>query len=302
MRIASTQYHTTMATALQNANARLERVMQQMASGQRILHPSDDAVNNVRLSRLTREESAIEQYRDNIGALRSRLQQNETTLDGMTQDLLNARDLLVWAADGGNSAEDAAAMSTSVEALRDSLFYASNLKDQEGRYLFSGTATATATVTDNGAGTVPRYVFSGNTAAQQVVVGNDVRQTANVTLQEMADVLNRLDRAATTLRTPGINLSDPAVRADVTAAMDGVDNGIDALGSKIAELGGRQNILETMESNHANVSVSNRQSMITLGQLDYADAAVRLNGYTTAVQATQKAYAKVSALSLFDVI
>ena len=30
-------------------------------------------------------------------------------------------------------------------------------------------------------------------------------------------------------------------------------------------------------------------------ELDYGDAAVKLNGYTTAVQATQKAYAKVSA-------
>jgi len=50
------------------------------------------------------------------------------------------------------------------------------------------------------------------------------------------------------------------------------------------------------------VSLSNQQAMVTLGQLDYGAAAVQLNGYTTAVQATQKAYAKVSALSLFDLI
>ena len=42
--------------------------------------------------------------------------------------------------------------------------------------------------------------------------------------------------------------------------------------------------------------------MLALGELDYGEAAVRLNGYTVAVQATQKAYAKVSALSLFDVL
>ncbi len=39
-----------------------------------------------------------------------------------------------------------------------------------------------------------------------------------------------------------------------------------------------------------------------MGQLDYADAEVKLNGYTTALQATQKAYAQVSKLSLFDVL
>ncbi len=303
MRVSSTQYHVTMSTALQTANTRLEYVMQQMASGLRVQLPSDDPITSVRLSRLTREEAALAQYRDNIGALRSRLQQNETALGGMVSDILDARDLLVWAADGGNSAQDVAAMAGSLDALRDSLFYSANSRDQEGRYLFSGTATATPAVHyDPAAAVGARYGFTGNTASQQVVVGNGVTQTANVTLQEMADLLNRLERVSATLQTPAVDLNDPAVRADVTAAIDGIDDGIDALGSKIAALGGRQNILDTLDDNHTNVSLSNKQSMITLGELDYADAAVKLNGYVTAVQATQKAYAKVSALSLFDVL
>jgi flagellar hook-associated protein 3 FlgL len=57
-----------------------------------------------------------------------------------------------------------------------------------------------------------------------------------------------------------------------------------------------------MDTNHSNVSLSNQQALIDLGQLDYGDAAVKLNGYTSAVQATQKAYAQVSKLSLFDVV
>ena len=62
------------------------------------------------------------------------------------------------------------------------------------------------------------------------------------------------------------------------------------------------NTLSTLDTTHANVSLSNKQAALTLGQLDYADAAVKFNGYSAALQATQKAYAKVSALSLFDVI
>ena len=95
MRIASTQYQATMVNALQNANARLSNVMEQMASGQRILLPSDDPVATLRLSRLNREEAALNQYRDNIGALSTRLTQNETALGGMVQDMLGARDLLL---------------------------------------------------------------------------------------------------------------------------------------------------------------------------------------------------------------
>jgi flagellar hook-associated protein 3 FlgL len=303
MRIASTQYHATMNTALQNASVRLEDMMQKMSTGMRLLHPSDDPVTSVRVSRLTREEAALDQFLDNIGALRSRLQKNESVLGGMSQDLLNARDLLVWAADGGNTSEDLQAMSNSLSALRDSLFYSSNTRDQEGRYLFSGTATSTAALAyDATAAAGARYTYTGNTALQKVVVGNGVTEEANVTLQEMADLLNRMDRAAEVLGTPGVSINDPAVRADVIAGLYGIDLGIGALTSKMATLGGAQNMLDTLESNHRSVSLSNKQAMITLGQLDYAEAAVKLNGYTAAVQSTQKAYAKVSALSLFEAL
>ena len=95
MRVASTQFHTTMNTALQMAQSRVEKVMQQMATGQRVLLPSDDPIASVRLARLSREESALDQYRDNIGALAVRLRQNEVLLDGMSRDMLQMRDLLV---------------------------------------------------------------------------------------------------------------------------------------------------------------------------------------------------------------
>lgn len=303
MRIASTQYHDTMNMALQNANARLENVMQKMATGQRLLLPSDDPIANVRLSRMAREDAALQQYRDNIGALSTRLTQNETALSSTVQDMLQARDLLVWASDGANAAEDVVAMAGSLSALRDSLFYSSNSKDQEGRYLFSGTLSGTAAVTYDAA--LPlgaRYSFTGNTAPQQVVVGNGITQTANVALDEMAALLNQLDNVVATLQTPGVSPNNPAVRTIVTAGLSGLDVTLSSISSKIAGLGGAQNILATLDSNHGNVSVSNQQAMITLGQLDYGEAATRLSGYSTALQATQKAYSKVSGLSLFDLL
>ncbi|WP_332673137.1 flagellin N-terminal helical domain-containing protein [Aromatoleum sp.] len=303
MRIASTQYHSTMNSALQTAAARLETTMQKMASGERMRVPSDDPIGSVRLARLAREEAALDQYRDNIGALRARLTQNETLLDGISRDMLAARDLLVWAADGGNTSDDVRAMAGSLRTLVEGIHFAANSRDQEGRYLFSGTASATETIVrDDAAAAGSRYAFAGNTSEQNVMVGNGVAQTANVSLDEIAALLNQLDRAAETLGTPGVNPNDPAVRGELVAALDGVDVGLASVLGKIAGLGGTQNILETLETNHANVSLSNKHAALDIGQLDYGDAAVKLNGYTAALQATQKAYAQVSKLSLFDVL
>lgn len=303
MRISSTQYHTTMNTALQKASFRLEDILQKMASGEKYSLPSEHPVTTVRLSRLYREEAALDQYRDNISALQNRLTQNEVYLTSMSNDMLSGRDLLVWAGNGANTSEDVAAMAQSLQPLLDSMFYVSNTTDAEGRYTFSGTAVDSPAVTYDPAAPVgSRYTFTGNTEAQRVAVGPGVTQPSNVTLPEMAGMLNQMERVLTTLQTPGVNVNDPAVRADITAAMGSLDDVIESISGRIAGLGGAQNILATLETSHANVSLSNKQAALTLGQLDYGDAAVKLNGYTTAVQATQKAYAQVSKLSLFNAI
>jgi flagellar hook-associated protein 3 FlgL len=213
------------------------------------------------------------------------------------------RDLLVWAADGANSSKDLSAIADSLTALRDSLFYASNSKDQEGRYLFSGTAVTSATVSYNAAAAPgARYSFTGNTIAERVVVGNGVTQPANVAVPEAADLLNQLDAAVAALRAPSASANDPVLHTTIVGALNGLDATLDVFNSRIATLGGAQNILQTLDDNHSNVSLSLQQSALKIGQLDYASAAVELNGYTTAMQATQKAYAKVSSLSLFDAL
>jgi len=303
MRISSTQYHSTMNTALQLANQRVGAVLQQMASGQRLLTPSDDPISQVRLMRLGREEAALDQYRKNIETLSSRLEQNEARLEGIASDVMQVRDLLVWASDGANVPQDLQAMSSSIDSLRESIFYTANSRDHEGRYVFSGTAVNTPAIRYDASQPLgSRYTFDGNQAKQSVVVGNGVTQAANVSLPEAQDLLNLLDRVGATLGSPALDVNDPAVRATLAAALGGMDIALDSVNTQIARIGGQHNILQTLDDTHADVSLSNQNAAITIGRLDYGDAAVRLNGYTVAVEATQKAYAKVSNLSLFNVI
>ncbi|WP_164963684.1 flagellar hook-associated protein FlgL [Rubrivivax sp. JA1026] len=302
MRIASNQFHGTMTRALQQANTQVGSLLERIATGERLAVPSDDPVAAVRLSRLAREQAAIEQYQDNIGALRSRLQQNEALLGSISSDLLDARDQLVWAADGANTPDDIAAMSSTLGSLRDSLLFTANSRDQEGRYVFSGTLSTTAPMAyDASQPAGSRYSWAGNDETQWVVVGNGVRQPANVSLTTMADLLNKLDLAATTAASaPDVN--EPAVRAVFAGALDGIDVELAAVSGLIARQGGAMNLLQTLQGNHADVALANEEAKIEYGALDYADAAVRMDGYKSALEATQKSYAKVAGLSLFDVI
>ena len=308
MRVSSSQYHITVNAALQKSNTELENLMQQMASGNRLTRPSDDPISHVRISRLQREEANIAQYLDNIGALSTRMSQSETVMSSINTDLLSARDLMVWALDGANTSEDLSAMATSLEALRDALMASTQTKDQEGNYLFSGTATKNPTVvlqttTDANGNAVTQYAAQGNTSQQMVVVGNGLTQPANVTLgDEMAAVLNTLNAAITAIRQPSVTANDPATRAALTNALGGIDTAMDQVSTKISKLGGAQNIMATLETNWRNMSTANQVATLEYAQLDYAKAATQLNSLMAAVQATQGAYGKVSQLSLFSVL
>jgi flagellar hook-associated protein 3 FlgL len=304
MRIATSQSQATMNRSLMMNQDALTRLSQQMASGSRIQVPSDDPVSNVRISRLNREEAIVGQYRQNIDAVQIRLQKNETYLSSVVRDINDARDLFVWALDGGSTtADDLQSMVTSLESLRESMLYSANTKDQEGRYIFSGTLTSTPSVTfDAAAAAGSRYTYTGNNGKQQVVVGNGISQTANVDAQGLEVYLNQIDAVLDGLTVPGVTPNDPAFRALLTSALSGSDDTLTLVSSKIATFGGAQNILATLHDNHTNVSLSNQMALTDIAKLDYGLAATELNGYTVALQSTYKAYAKVSNLSLFNVL
>ena len=291
MRVASNQYQATMNRALQDANAGLSQVMQQMATGNKQLLPSDDPIATMRLSRLTSDDASIDQYQSNITALQSRLKTSESVLDSMQQNLQSARDLLVWAADGSNTPSDLNAMSGSLKSLHDSLLYLANSKDAEGHYLFSGTASNQPTVDAS-------YNFDGNTATQQVAVADQLSIGANVSLPTVGAFLQQLDNLATQLANPGITTA--GVQGNVSAMITSLDATLNTVSGTIGVLGGRQNMLQTLSDTQSAVKVSDQQSELSIGQVDYGEASTRLNSYQIAVQATQKAYAKVSQLSLFN--
>ncbi|OON64124.1 flagellar hook-associated protein 3 [Massilia sp. KIM] len=303
MRIATSQFQSTMNQSLQVNQERISTITQQMANLKRILVPSDDPVDSVRLARLDREESTVQQYRDNIGALKLRLTKSEGYLSNMVKEMNTGRDLLVWASDGGNAPDDLKAMVTPLTSLRDSLFFTANTIDQEGNYLFSGTATKTAPLRYDATQPVgSRYTYEGNTNSQDVIVGSGITQGSNENLKDLEKLLNRLDRSIETLKVPGASPNDPAVRAILADNLGGFDEAMNMVSSKIATMGGVQNIIATLDANHANVSLSNKTAILDIGQLDIGVAATELNGYSTALQATYKAYSRIGNLSLFAAI
>jgi len=303
MRIATSQFQATMNRGLQDNQSEVASLTAAIASGKRIQVPSDDPVGNVRLSRLGSEQTIIDQYIDNIGAIKIRLASNESYLTSMVNDITQSHDLLVWASDGSNTADDLKAMTTSMTSLRDSIFYSANEKDQEGRYIFSGTDTDKAAIIYDASQPVgSRYIYNGNNGEQKSVVGNGITQTINVDVDGIEKLLNQMDSTIAALSDPGVTPGSAALTATLKANMDGADAGLELVAGKIAKFGGAQTVMETLSNNHANVSLSNKTAILSIGELDIGEATIELNGYNLALQASYKAYSKISGLSLFNIL
>jgi len=298
-----------MNSSFSELSGRLEHIITQMATGQRVILPSDDPIAATRITQLNSQQSAIEQYQSNIKAVSATLSQQESILDGVNSSMLAIRDDLLQAANGTTTPETLASLGQEIASLTQSMMASLNYQDGQGHYLFGGTKNDTPPVsyddTDDD-GEPDEYVYHGNDEHRMATVSSGVEIETNVTVSDMfgADltVFNTLGDLATELQDPNIDPADPQVQSDITDAIDTIDAASESLNSVIASLGERQNTLTMLSDAQTSIADSNSVMIGQLGDLDYGPATVTFTGLQMAMEATMKTYAKVSDLSLFNAI
>lgn len=304
MRISNAQITAMMHGSMNTSSEKLGKLMRQMATGERMLLPSDDPISAVRVLRIEREEATLTQYRTNIANVAGNLSKQEANLKAASDSMLNVRDLLLWAANGSNTSEDLAAIANELGNLEKTILSFANVRDEEGRYLFSGTLSDRPAITFDAA--TQSYQLTGNDQYRQAAVANGVLVEENVTAAQVfgggVGMLNDLNALVKMLADPALDANDPAVRASVTATLNSLDKTHGDLLGAVSELGGRQNTLTLLSSSNEDVSLVNKKIEGELSQLDYATASIDLNNYQLSLQATQKTYLKINGLSLFGML
>lgn len=309
MRVSTQQSYISMTSGFTELSGRLEQVITQMATGQRVILPSDDPIAATRINQLNSQQSAIEQYQSNINAVSATLSQQESILDGINNSMLAIRDDLLQAANGTTTPESLANLGQEIASLTQSMMVSLNYQDGQGHYLFGGTKNAAAPVSyddTDGNGEPDEYIYHGNAEHRTATVASGIEMETNVTASEMfgmdLTVLNTLDDLATALQDPSLDPADPQVQSNITHAIDTLDAASASLNSAIASLGERQNTLTLLSDAQTSVADTNSVLIGQLGDLDYGLATVTFTGLQVAMEATMKTYAKVSELSLFNAI
>jgi|GEM_PF-941609 len=90
------------------------------------------------------------------------------------------------------------------------------------------------------------------------------------------------------------------VRDAVALGLRNIDSNSEQLDSVRGQIGARLNLIDGTVSSHESQLLHNQGMQAQLGDLDYYEALSRLTLQSTLLEASQKSFAKVSRLSLFD--
>lgn len=300
MRISTGNFNRVMLQVMQQTMVDLSRTTDQISTGKRILQPSDDAIDTVKVLHLNNELTAISQFENNIEAATGWLQQQDALYSGMNDLLLRARDLLLQAANGTQSDANLKSFATELDSLNESLLSMANYQTADGQYLFAGTATNQQPVTQSGGD----YVYNGNNQYRQVEISGSARVQLNQPGDELFfDGLATppLDSVFSVLKAAVVELNNPVNLAPVLAdTMNQVDSAMERIGNARTRSGSDLNLLDQVAGSHADIRLFAEQLKSNIENVDLVEATTRLNQQQIILTASQQVYASIKQLSLFN--
>ncbi len=142
MRITNKSMNNTMLRNLNQGLGRLDRFQQQLATGKRVLLPSDDPASVTSIMQLKSSLVENEQYIKNVDDAYSWMDSTDTVFDSITNVLHRARELTVYSATDSLSHSDRQTIADEIEQLFGNVLQLAN-STHGGKYLFSGQMTTT---------------------------------------------------------------------------------------------------------------------------------------------------------------
>lgn len=138
MRISTNQIYDQNIRSILNNQSDLANTQEQLASGKKLLKPSDDPVGAAKVLRLTEELDSLTQYQRNNDLVTGSLELQETVLTNVTNSINRARTLAIQAGNGAYTSADRAAISSELKQIKLEILDLMNTKDADGNYLYSG--------------------------------------------------------------------------------------------------------------------------------------------------------------------
>ena len=277
-----------------------------LAQGKQILKPSDAPDQAAVVQRLKTVMSRQESFLSSMVTLRSRLENEDTTLKSASDLLVRAKEIAVHAANDTLSPINRRALGKEMQAVRDQLLSLANSKDNNGNFLFAGSRSTKPAFDAPAPGESP--VYQGDQTKMTVMVGE---QRSIPTNRTGTDAFVSLNRPGPTLGSvQGVSFFK--VMDDLVAGINNsngvaMQRGVDEMTSLLngmslahADIGTDMNVVEQQTGVIEDTILNLKTNLSTVEDLDYAAAITKMNQQLLSLEAAQSSFSKISQLSLFN--
>ena len=298
MRVSTTLMQFRATNAILEQDTALSKTQIQIATGRRIVSPSDDPVGTTQIFPLNEVIEKTRQYLKNSDAAESRLSLEEKNLSSVSDILIRVNELAVQGNSDTINAQGRNAIAQELRQHLQALMGVANTKDVNGEYLFAGHAVTTQPFVEAPAGT---FTYQGDSGQRSVQIGesrlvavgdpgDDVFMNVPFSGGGNQSIFETIDALATDFEA---NTASPNATTDIKSALDNVS-------TVRAKIGARLNALDTQKEVSEELILQSEKTLSSIQDLDYAEAISRLNLQLAGLQASQQAFTRIQNLSLFN--
>ncbi|WP_111414113.1 flagellar hook-associated protein FlgL [Billgrantia lactosivorans] len=138
MRISTVTMFDQSVSSMNRQQGDFLKVGQQIASGRRVVNPSDDPQASSRAVGVSQAKAVTQQFADARVSARNSLAQAESVLNSAGDAITSAKTLLVQASSDTLSDVDRQSVASELRGIYETLIGQANATDGNGRYLFGG--------------------------------------------------------------------------------------------------------------------------------------------------------------------
>lgn len=282
-------------TGIQGTEQALSTAVQQLATGQRVILPSDDPAAAAANLRSLAESANVDRYTQNGDAVLSQAQMADSALSNVVSELNKAVTLGTQGADGSITSENRTAIATQVQSVLSEVVAQANTT-LNGVSLFAGTsgvAQAFASDTTSPTG----YSYQGNSGVNTAAVGDNLQLDINVPGDQVftnpnGDVLGSISQLISAL---GSGTTD-----DIGTAVTAVRSALNNVSQQRVLYAGVVNQINAQESYLSQETISLTSQQQSLTGVDITVAISNLTQAQIAHSTILAAAAKVLPTSLLD--
>lgn len=287
MRVGDQSFYLRLLTGLENARGSTSRGLDRMSDGKRVRTASDDPAAAHLALQARGRVVALSGFDRSAQAARTDLSAIDSALGEAVSVLSSARAEAMAGASGTGQPGNAA-RADKLDALRTQLLSLANT-NQNGRFLFSGTATRTLPFAQDGS-------YHGDDAEAQAPLDTNEQVASTMSgrdaFQAGGDLFAHLADAAQAVRD--------GRTADVAALVVTLGDDINRLTGVRGEIGARMEKIDAIASRHTDEATRLLQRIGELEDADLTQVAVELQSASTTRSALSAAAGRILGLSLFN--